>query len=96
MPDLGTFHNRDIVLTWIGCSIRNGQDCALIRYQAFFNPVEIANGGMTLNGRSDYWGEILVSVATKQIEYGTLNEIVVGELKCPRWPELANEMRFGV
>jgi hypothetical protein len=83
MPDVGTFHNRDVVLEWIGRSKRNGQDCALINYQAFFNPLEIVNGGMTLKGRSDYWGQIWVSLATKQIEYGTLNESVVGELKLP-------------
>jgi hypothetical protein len=83
MPDVGTFRNRDVVLTWIGRSVRNGQDCALIRYEAFFNPLEIANGGMSLKGRSDYWGEIWVSLATKQIEYGTINESVVGEMKLP-------------
>lgn len=81
MPDVGTFHNRDVVLEWIGRSQRNGQDCAVIKYQAFFNPLEIANGGMTLKGRSDYWGEIWVSLATKQIEYGTIYESVVGEMK---------------
>ena len=81
MPDVGTFHNRDVVLEWIGRSQRNGQECALIKYQAFFNPLEIANGGMTLKGRSDYWGEIWVSLATRQIEYGTLYEMVVGEMK---------------
>ena len=83
MPEVGTFRNRDIELTWIGRSIRNGQDCALISYEAFFNPLEIANGGMSLKGRSDYWGEIWVSLATKQIEYGTINESVVGEMKLP-------------
>jgi len=57
IPDVGTFHNRNVVLEWIGRSQRNGQECALIKYQAFFNPLEIANGGMTLKGRSDYWGE---------------------------------------
>jgi hypothetical protein len=81
MPGVGTFHNRDVVLEWIGRSRRNGQECALIRYQAFFNPLEIANAGMTLKGRSDYWGEIWVSLATRQIEYGTLYESVVGDLK---------------
>jgi len=97
MPEVGTFHNRDIVLTWIGRSIRNGQDCALIRYQAFLNPVEIANGGMTLKGRSDYWGEIWVSLATKQIEYGTLNESVVGEMKLPSQDttQIVNVFRIG-
>ena len=97
MPDVGTFHNRDIVLTWIGNSLRNGQDCALIRYQAFFNPLEIANGGMTLHGRSDYWGEIWVSRATRQIEYGTLNESVVGEMKLPGqdMTQIVNVFRIG-
>jgi len=81
MPDVGTFHNRNLVLEWVGRSQRNGQDCALITYKAFFNPLEIANGGMTLKGRSDYWGEIWVSLETKQIEYATLQEVVVGEMK---------------
>lgn len=83
MPDVGVFHNRDVALEWIGRSQRNGQDCALIKYEAFFNPLAIATGGMTLNGRSDYWGEIWVSLGTKQIEYGTINESVVGEMKLP-------------
>jgi hypothetical protein len=83
MPEVGTFHSRDVVLEWVGRSQRNGQDCALIRYQSFFNPLEIASGGMTLKGRSDYWGEIWVSLATKQIEYSTLYEVVVGEMKLP-------------
>ena len=81
MPDVGTVRIRDVVLEWAGRSQRNGKDCALITYRAFFNPLEIVNGGMTLKGRSDYWGEIWVSVATKQIEYATLQEVVVGEMK---------------
>jgi hypothetical protein len=81
MPDVGTFHNHDVIVEWIGRSQRNGQDCAVIRYQAFFNPLEIVNGGMTLKGRSDYWGEIWVSLATRQIEFGTLYENVMGEMK---------------
>src|SRR5882724_704705 len=56
MPNVGVFQNRDIVLEWVGRSRRDGQDCAVIQYQAFFNPLEIVNGGMTLKGRSDYWG----------------------------------------
>jgi hypothetical protein len=83
MPGVGTFQNRDVVLEWVGRSQRNGQDCALIDYRAFFNPLEIVNGGMELKGRSDYWGEIWVSLATKQIEYGAIYESVVGEMKLP-------------
>jgi hypothetical protein len=83
MPNVGTFHNRDVVLEWVGRSERNGRQCAVINYEAFLNPLEIATGGMTLNGRSDYWGQIWVALDTRQIEYGTINEIVVGEMKLP-------------
>jgi hypothetical protein len=83
MPSVGTFRNHNIVLEWVGRSQRNGEDCALIKYQAFFNPLQIANTGMTLTGRSDYWGEIWVSLATKQIEYATIYEQVSGEMKLP-------------
>jgi hypothetical protein len=97
MPDVGKFHNHNVVLEWVGRSQRNGQECALIRYEAFLNPVEIANGGMSLIGRSEYWGEIWVSLATKQIEYGTLNESVVGEMKLPGQdtPQVLNILRSG-
>jgi hypothetical protein len=97
MPDVGTFRNHDIVLEWIGHSQRNGQDCALITYKAFFNPLEIVNGGMTLKGRSDYWGEIWVSLETKQIEYGTIYENVAGEMKLPGQDttQIINVFRIG-
>lgn len=98
MPGVGTFHNRDIVLEWVGRSQRNGQDCALIDYRAFFNPLQIAVGGMTLQGRSDFWGEIWVSLATKQIEYATIYEHVEGEMKLPGQdtPQLLSVFRTGV
>ncbi len=83
IPDVGTFKNHNVVLQWIGRSQRNGRECALITYQAFFNPINLATGGMTLIGRSDYWGEIWVSLETKQIEYGTLYESVIGDMKLP-------------
>jgi hypothetical protein len=83
MPDVGTFRNRDVVLEYVGHSQRNGQDCALIDYRAFLNPLQLATGGVTIQGRSDYWGEIWVSLATKQIEYATIKEEVNGELKLP-------------
>jgi hypothetical protein len=97
MPDVGTFHNRDVVLEYVGRSQRNGQDCALIDYRAFFNPLQLATGGVTIQGRSDYWGEIWVSLATKQIEYATINEEVSGEMKLPGQdaPQLLSVFRIG-
>jgi len=98
MPDVGTFHNQRVVLQWIGNSERNGQDCALIQYQAFFNPLVIASGPMNLKGRSDYWGEIWVALATRQIEYATLYENVAGEMKLAGQdtPQLISVFRIGV
>jgi hypothetical protein len=97
MPDVGTFHNRDIVLEWVGRSRRNGSDCALIQYRAFLNPLEITNSGMSLHGQSDYWGLIWVSLATKQIEYATLHEVVVAKIKLTgqEKPRVVNVFRNG-
>jgi hypothetical protein len=86
MPGVGTFQNRDAQLMWMGRSKRNGRDCALIGYSAYFNPLEIANGGMKLKGRSHYWGQIWVAVATRQIEYATLYEDVLGEMNLTGQP----------
>jgi hypothetical protein len=98
MPGVGTFQNRDVQLTWVGRSQRNGQECAVIEYRALFNPLAIANGGMTLTGRSHYWGQIWVSTATRQIEYATLLEDVLGELKLPGQDatQIINAFRNGV
>ena len=81
LPGEGTFRNRQIILEYIGRSERDGQDCALISYEAFFNPLEMKNAGMEMKGRSDYWGLIWVSLATAQVEYATLNETVTAEMK---------------
>ncbi len=97
MPDVGTFHSRDSVLEWVGRSRRNGQDCAVIDYRSFFNPLEIATGGVTIQGRSDFWGEIWVSLSTKQIEYATIYEEVSGQMKLPGQdtPQPLSVFRFG-
>jgi hypothetical protein len=97
LPNVGTFQNRDIVLEWVGRSRRNGQDCALIKYQAFLNPLEVSNPGMTMKARSDYWGEIWVSLSTKQIEYATIYENVTGEMKLAgqEAPQSINVFRRG-
>ena len=98
MPGIGTFQNRDVQLTWTGRSHRNGQDCALIDYRAYFNPLKIANGGMTLTGRSHYWGQIWVALGTKQVEFATLYEDVLGEMKLPGQdtPQVIDVFRSGV
>jgi hypothetical protein len=79
----GSFHNRQPELTWLGLSKRNGKLCALIGYEAFFNQVKFAANGITLNGSSQYWGTIWLSLADRQIEYATLREDVVSSIDVP-------------
>jgi hypothetical protein len=79
----GSFHNQQPELTWIGLDKRNGKLCALIQYEAFFNKLQLATNGMTINGRSHYWGTIWVSLNDKQIEYGTLREDVLSGITMP-------------
>ena len=74
----GTFTNRRIELTLVGVGRRNGEDCFLIHYEALINTFTIKAGPVTVSGRSDYLGDIWVSIRTRQIEYGTLFEEVAG------------------
>lgn len=73
----GTFTNKDLTLTWDGYSERNRRRCALMTYQANFNPLLIKQPGGELKGRSRYWGQLWIALATRQIEYGTLYEDVL-------------------
>jgi hypothetical protein len=93
----GQFENKDIQLTWAGISKRNGQDGALILYNALFNKLDIKSPGLELIGRSHYWGEIWVSLTTKQLEYATLYEDVLGEMKLGAQPnpQTVNMFRKG-
>jgi len=87
MPDVselslagaGMFHHRDVQLTLTGTATRNGEQCAVIDYRAFFNTLDVKVPGIALKGWSHYWGQIWISKASKRIEYGTLYEVVIGE-----------------
>ena len=94
----GKFQNRDVQLTFTGLSKRNGAECAVIDYRAYFNPLELDTGGVKMKARSHYWGQIWVSLKTLQIEYATLYEDVLGELKLPGQdaPRVINVFRSGV
>jgi hypothetical protein len=93
----GTFTHRDIQLKWIGIVERNKQECALVRYEAFFNTVEHELPGMKLVGRSDYWGDMWIGLANGDLEYATLEEEVAGELQGASMPapRVVNVVRRG-
>jgi len=79
----GSFENKDVQITWTGVSQRNDEMCAVIEYRTFNNPLEYAGEGMSMKGRSHYWGTIWVSLEDKQIEHAVLYEDVVMEMNLP-------------
>ena len=79
----GSFENKDVQITWSGISERNGENCAVIEYRTFNNPLEYSGDGMDIKGRSHYWGTIWVSLTDKQIEHAVLYEDVVMEMNLP-------------
>lgn len=79
----GSFENKDVQITWTGVSRRNGEQCAVIEYRTMNNPLEYTGDGMSMKGRSHYWGTIWVSLEDKQVEHAVLYEDVVMEMNLP-------------
>ena len=78
----GTLRQPRIDLTWTGLSKRGGQICAVLDYQVFQCELDLQIP-VKLKGRSRYWGQIWISQETGQVEYGTLFEDVLGEMRLP-------------
>lgn len=81
IPGIGTFENKDIRITWTGITKINNKICAIIKYMAMNNPLDMSFQNYTMKGRSHYWGNIYVSLSDKQIEYGELYEDVLMDIK---------------
>ena len=71
------FTSQGLNLCWTGISKRKKEICAIIHYQAMYNPIDADMEAMKLQGRSTYWGDIWISLSDKQIEYASINEDVV-------------------
>jgi hypothetical protein len=83
LAGMGSFENKDMVITWTGITERNGEYCAVIEFRTMNNPLEYTGDGMSMKGRSHYWGTIWVSVEDKQVEHAVLFEDVVMEMQLP-------------
>ena len=59
----------------------NNEVCAIIKYSVMNNPLQLDFDNVTVSGRSHYWGEIYVSLSDKQIEYVTLLEDVITNVR---------------
>ena len=74
MTEAVSFHNKNLKLTWIGLSKMNDELCALVQFESLFNPLEMNAGAFSMKGRTNYWGNIWISLEDKQIEFAALYE----------------------
>lgn len=80
MADIGKYSHSKIMLCWKGISQVNNELCAIIDFTAIDNKIEMSMEQIKTKGTEQYWGTILVSLKTKNIEYaamysGTIQEI---------------------
>ena len=86
MADIGNYSHNKIVICWKGISEINGQLCALIEFNAIDNKLELNMDMIKTKGTEQYWGTVMVSMKTKNIESaemfsGTIQEIEVAGMK---------------
>ena len=86
MADIGKYSHDKILLCWKGISELNGELCAVINFNALDNKLELTMDQIKSKGTEQYWGIILVSLKTKNIEHavmysGTIQEVEVKGMK---------------
>ena len=86
MADIGNYSHDKISICWKGISELNGQLCALIEFNAIDNKLELNIDMIKTKGTEQYWGSVLVSTKTRNIEHadlysGTIQEIEVKGMK---------------
>ena len=86
MAGIGTYFHNKVVILWKGISQFNNELCAVIEFSALDNIIEIKMGQIKTKGTEQYWGTIMVSLRTKNIEQaemygGTIQEVEVVGIK---------------
>jgi hypothetical protein len=86
MADIGKYTHDKIVLCWQGISEVRGGLCAAIDFTALDNKLELSMDIIKSKGTEQYWGNVLISMKTGEIEQaslygGIIQEIVVKGMK---------------
>ena len=86
MAGIGNYSHNKIMLCWNGISVINNELCAVIDFDAIDNKIELNMDQIKTKGTEQYWGTILLSLKTKNIEHalmysGTMQEIEVKGMK---------------
>lgn len=75
-----TFSFSYLKFIWSGITLHNNEICAIVKFESFNNRVtNYWEGQVTMKGRDSYYGELWISLNTKQTEYFYMVEDVVGE-----------------
>lgn len=75
-----TFLSLYLKFIWSGITLHNNEICAIVKFESFNNQItNYWEGQMTMKGRDSYYGELWISLNTKQTEYFYMVEDVVGE-----------------
>jgi hypothetical protein len=82
MAEIGKYYHNKILVAWKGITEANGRLCAIIDFTADDNLLEIEMPMVKTKGTEQYWGTVLVSLISGNIEYavmygGTIQEIEV-------------------
>jgi hypothetical protein len=85
--DWVNFTSRYQKLIWSGITKYNNEICAIVKFESYYNPLEMNNQEMSFKGRSLYWGEIWISLQDKQVEYATMFEDVIFKLRNASFPQ---------
>ena len=86
MADIGKYSHNKIMLCWKGISEVNDELCAVVDFTAIDNKIELNMDQINTRGTEQYWGTILVSLKTKNIEHavmygGAIQEVEVNGMK---------------
>ncbi|HUU99871.1 MAG TPA: hypothetical protein VMW32_02805 [Bacteroidales bacterium] len=86
MADIGKYSHNKIMLCWKGISEVNDELCAVVDFTAIDNKIELNMDQINTRGTEQYWGTILVSLKTKNIEQavmygGAIQEVEVNGMK---------------
>jgi hypothetical protein len=86
MSDIGSYYHKNVTLTWTGITVADGELCAIIEFNAIDNKIELSMDLIKTKGTEQYWGSVLLSLKTKNIEKaemysGTAQEIEVNGMK---------------
>ena len=86
MADIGKYSHNKIIVCWNGISEFSGELCAIVDFTAIDNKIELSMDQIKTKGTEQYWGTILISLKTKNIEHavmysGTIQEIEIKGMK---------------